>query len=51
MDKGLGDTVARVISSTGLEFLSKLYEKKTGKDCGCNARKAALNKVVPYNNK
>lgn len=51
MDKGLGDTVQRVISATGLEFLSRVYENTTGKDCGCQARKEMLNKVVPYNNK
>lgn len=48
MDKGIGDTLGRVISATGLDFLARVYEDKTGRDCGCNARKEKLNKAVPY---
>ncbi len=43
-DKGLGDTVERVIKITGLNKLAP-------KDCGCKKRKQALNKAFPYKKK
>lgn len=39
--KGLGDTVETIIKATGLDKLVK-------DDCGCEARKAALNLLLPY---
>lgn len=47
-DKGIGDTVERLIHKTGLDSLSKTYEKLTGRNCGCNNRKEWLNNRYPY---
>ena len=44
--KGLGDTIEKITAATGIK---KLIEKLPG-DCGCAARKEALNKAFPYNN-
>lgn len=39
--RGLGDTVETIIKATGLD-------KLVNDDCGCEARKAALNLLLPY---
>jgi len=39
--KGLGDTVEKVIKITGLN-------RSAPKDCGCKKRKEKLNKMFPY---
>lgn len=41
-DKGLGDTVERIIKATGLQIFVE------GKDCGCEERKEKLNELFPY---
>lgn len=46
--EGLGDTIATFTHTTGLDKLAKLYTQKTGKDCGCDARREALNSLFPY---
>jgi len=43
--KGLGDTIEKVIRITGVD---KVGKKVLGDDCGCDARKKALNEAVPY---
>lgn len=43
--KGLGDTIAKVTKATGID---KVVKAVAGNDCGCEARKKALNKLVPY---
>lgn len=40
--KGLGDTIEKVIKTTGLD---KFVD---GKDCGCDKRKEKLNELFPY---
>jgi hypothetical protein len=45
--KGLGDAVADLTASTGLDQLAVFYEQATGKDCGCAARQAKLNAIAP----
>jgi hypothetical protein len=47
--KGLGDTIQKFTSITGLQKLTQLAVGK--KYCGCNKRKEALNKAFPYKNK
>ena len=48
-DRGLGDTVARVLEATGVGPLAKaVIERATGKPCGCQERQAALNRLVPF---
>lgn len=39
----LGDDIERVTRSTGVKKAVDYLAKKTGKDCGCSKRKAALN--------
>ena len=46
-DKGLGDTVARFTTITGIK---KITESITT-SCGCNRRRDKLNKYFPYKNK
>ena len=49
--KGLGDSIERFTQATGIKKVVDKISKATGKDCGCNKRKEALNKVFPYKNK
>jgi len=44
--EGLGDTVAQITKATGIDKLVKFI---AGEDCGCDARKAKLNEMFPYN--
>ena len=44
--KGLGDTIAKVTKATGIDKAVKFI---AGQDCGCDERKAKLNKLFPYN--
>ena len=50
--KGLGDSIEKFTHITGINSLAQMGAKAIGKkDCGCNKRKEALNKVFPYKNK
>jgi len=50
--RGLGDTIAKITKATGVEQVVKAVTQAVGiEDCGCDARKDALNRVFPYNNK
>ena len=44
--QGLGDTVEQVLEATGIAKVAKFL---MGEDCGCDARKAKLNEMFPYN--
>mgnify|MGYP003142288035 CR=1 FL=1 len=44
--KGLGDTIDKFTTITGIKTLVKIIAKE--KDCGCNSRKNWLNKQFPY---
>ena len=47
--KGLGDSIERITTITGIRSLAQLGAKYLGtKDCGCKKRKEALNKKFPY---
>lgn len=49
--RGLGDTIERITTATGIKYIVHKATKAVGKkDCGCNKRKEALNKIFPYNN-
>lgn len=39
----LGDSIEKVTKATGVKAAVEFVAKKTGKDCGCAKRKAALN--------
>lgn len=47
-DKGLGDTIERITTATGIKKAVDYISEKTGKDCGCERRKDALNKRFEY---
>lgn len=44
--KGLGDMVAKVTESTGIAAAVKAV---AGDNCGCAARRDALNRMFPFN--
>ena len=47
--KGLGDTIEKIKTATGIKSLTQLAMEAAGKkDCGCNKRKEKLNKMFPY---
>lgn len=46
--KGLGDTIEKVTTATGIKKAVELVAKATGKDCGCKKRKDTLNRMFPY---
>lgn len=48
--KGLGDTIEKITTATGIKKVVHAVSKATGKDCGCNKRRDALNRAFPYNN-
>lgn len=43
VDKGLGDKIEEITEKTGIK---KAVKKIFGDDCGCNERKAKLNKAI-----
>jgi hypothetical protein len=43
--KGLGDTVEKITTATGIKGL---VQKTTKGDCGCSKRRDKLNKMFPY---
>jgi hypothetical protein len=51
MDKGLGDTIARVTRVTGIKKIVDTASRITGIDCGCPNRQDMLNKAFPYKEK
>jgi hypothetical protein len=46
--KGLGDTIDKITTATGVKKVVKAVSKAAGKDCGCAARREKLNKAMPY---
>jgi len=50
--EGLGDTIDKITTATGIKSAVKAVSKAVGvDDCGCEARRQALNQAVPYNQK
>tara|TARA_R100000541_G_scaffold327_3_gene2044 strand:+ start:490 stop:681 length:192 start_codon:yes stop_codon:yes gene_type:complete len=49
--KGLGDTIEKITTATGIKKLAGVVEKVTKKPCGCAERKESLNKMFPYDKK
>lgn len=47
--KGLGDTIHKVTSATGIKKVVDKVSEATGKDCGCSKRRKTLNELFPYN--
>jgi hypothetical protein len=47
--KGLGDTIAKITSSTKLDKLAEAIAQAAGADdCGCKKRQEKLNNLFPY---
>lgn len=42
----LGSKLERVFRLVGIKRAAKLYEAKTGRSCGCDKRKEALNRII-----
>tara|TARA_A100001515_G_C4475515_1_gene178321 strand:+ start:449 stop:613 length:165 start_codon:yes stop_codon:yes gene_type:complete len=51
MSKGLGDTIEKITTFTGIKWIVKKISKLLGIDCGCDFRRKKLNKLVPYKEK
>jgi hypothetical protein len=49
--KGLGDTIEKITTATGIKKVVETVAKATGKDCGCSQRRDALNRAFPYQDK
>ena len=46
--RGLGDVVERAGRITGVQRIVKTVEKVTGRKCGCDKRRADLNREIPF---
>jgi hypothetical protein len=46
--KGLGDTIEKITTATGIKAVVNKISEVTGSDCGCEERKDTLNRVFPY---
>ena len=47
-DKGLGDTIERITTATGIKKAVYAINEITGTKCGCDKRKKAFNRRFPY---
>ena len=45
---GLGDTIEKFTTATGIKKVVDTVAKAAGKDCGCGERRDTLNRVFPY---
>jgi hypothetical protein len=43
----LGDVIADVTHLTGIDQVAHLYERVTGRSCGCDERRQLLNRLFP----
>jgi len=48
MSRGVGDTIDKITTFTGIKFVIKYISKLLGIDCGCDFRRKKLNNLVPY---
>ena len=48
--KGLGDTIEKITTATGIKQVVDKVSNATGKPCGCSERRDKLNRLFPYNN-
>jgi predicted transcriptional regulator len=46
--RGLGDTIDKITTATGIKKVVDSIAEATGKDCRCAARKDKLNRAFPY---
>jgi hypothetical protein len=48
--RGLGDTVEKITTVTGIKAVVDKVSQVSGKPCGCKERRDALNRAYPYKN-
>jgi len=46
--RGLGDSIHKFTSATGIKKVVDTVSKATNTDCGCNKRRDTLNRIFPY---
>tara|TARA_R100001463_G_scaffold42546_5_gene89084 strand:- start:2325 stop:2513 length:189 start_codon:yes stop_codon:yes gene_type:complete len=46
--RGLGDTIEKFTTATGIKKVVETVAKATNSDCGCNNRRDSLNDMFPY---
>jgi hypothetical protein len=46
---GLGDTIEKITTATGIKSVVETFSKITGVDCKCDERKEKLNQLFSYN--
>jgi hypothetical protein len=46
--RGLGDTVAKLATAVRADRVAKWFEIITRRPCGCEKRREALNRLLPY---
>ena len=49
--RGLGDTVHKITKATGIKTMVERVSEGLNIPCGCEARREALNRLVPYGKK
>ena len=49
--KGLGDSIEKFTTFTGIKMATETVAKAIGQPCGCDKRKNTLNRIFPYTNK
>ena len=47
--KGLGDTIHKFTTKTGIKSIVDKVSDGLNIPCGCEGRREALNRMVPYN--
>jgi hypothetical protein len=46
--KGLGDSIEKITTKTGIKTITERVSEGLGIPCGCKERKEKLNKLFPY---
>ena len=46
--RGLGDTIEKFTTATGIKTVVDTISEATGTDCGCGERRDTLNRIFPY---
>jgi len=49
--RGLGDSIHKFTKATGIKSVVDRVSKGLSIPCGCEGRRDALNKLMPYDNK
>lgn len=46
--RGLGDSIHKFTTATGIKKVVDTVSKVTNTDCGCGKRRDTLNRIFPY---